>query len=137
MKFLSFLIAAIVFSLSLIAQQPAATGKGRITGRILDSATQSPVEYATITLYTTGNTKPLNGTTTNTKGVFTIDGVIPGSYTITIGFIGYQSRSTGTLTLEGKTLSLSLGDLLLSKRPEALQAVTDPAKLEPTSRPQA
>ena len=123
MKFLSLLFVSIVFSLSLTAQQPVSTGKGRITGRILDSTTQSPVEYATITLYTAGNTKPLNGATTNTKGVFTLDGLTPGSYTLTIGFIGYQSRSA-TLTLEAKTPGLSLGDMLLSKRSEALQAVT-------------
>src|SRR5438105_2359535 len=106
MKFCSLLLAAIIYSLSLMAQQPASSGKGRITGRILDSLSQNPVEYATITLYASNNNgKPVNGTTTNNKGVFTLEGLTPGSYTITIGFIGYQSHNTASLTLNGKTMN--------------------------------
>jgi len=108
-----------------MAQQPAPSGKGRITGRILDSLSQKPVEYATITLYASNNNrKPVNGTTTNNKGVFTLEGLTPGSYTLTIGFIGYQSLSTGALTLDGKTMSMTLGDISLFQKEEALQAVT-------------
>src|SRR5690348_11500766 len=103
MKFCTLLLAIIIYSLSLIAQEPAPSGKGRITGRILDSLSQNPVEYATITLYASNNkVKPINGTTTNNKGVFTLEGLIPGSYTLTIGFIGYQSHNTGVITLGGR-----------------------------------
>lgn len=124
MKFPLLLIAAVSLSLSLLAQQPgpASGGKGRITGRILDSLSQSPVEYATITLHVAGITRPVNGATTNNKGVFTIDDLPSGSYTLTVEFIGYQSRSFDAITLTGK--SLSLGDILLSAKQEALQSVT-------------
>lgn len=125
MKFCSLLLAVLIYSLSLMAQQPAPSGKGRITGRILDSLSQHPVEYATITLYASNNSrKPVNGTTTNNKGVFTLDGLTPGSYTLTIGFIGYQSHSTGILTLGGKTMNITLGDVSLFQKEEAMQAVT-------------
>jgi len=125
MKFCSLLLAAIIYSLSLIAQQPASSGKGRITGRILDSLSQNPVEYATITLYASNNkVKPINGTTTNNKGVFTLEGLTPGSYTLTIGFIGYQSHSTGVITLGGRTMNITLGDISLFQKEEAMQAVT-------------
>src|SRR3954470_21257129 len=96
MKLLSTLFATILFSLSLSAQQPVA-GNGRITGRVLDSLSQSPVEYATITLYAAGSTRPINGTTTNNKGAFTLDGIKPGNYTLEAGFIGYRSRTTTVL----------------------------------------
>jgi len=97
MKRCSLLFAVIIYSFSLIAQQPAPSGKGRITGRILDSLSQSPVEYATITLYASNNNvKPLNGTTTNNKGIFTLEGLTPGSYTLTVGFIGYQLHGTAS-----------------------------------------
>jgi ferric enterobactin receptor len=123
MKLLS-LFAAIVLSLSLTAQQPVSTGKGRITGRILDSLTRGPVEYATITLFAAGSTRPLNGAATTNKGIFSLDGLTPGSYTLNIGFIGYQSRTMDTLVLGPKDMNLTLGDLLLSKKPASLQAVT-------------
>src|SRR6185503_1199437 len=125
MKFCSLFLAAIIYSLSLIAQEPAPSGKGRITGRVLDSLSQNPVEYATITLYASNNNrKPINGTTTNNKGVFTLEGLAPGSYTLTIGFIGYHSHSTGILTLSGKTMNMTLGDVSLFQKEEAMQAVT-------------
>src|SRR5882672_4417352 len=124
MKFLSLLCATVAFSFSLSAQQSPAAGKGRITGRILDSIAQSPVEYATITLYAAGNTRPVNGATSSVKGVFTVEGLAPGSYTLTVGFIGFQARSISALTLDAKTMSLTLGDIFLSKKTEALQAVT-------------
>lgn len=119
MKRLSTLFAIIFCSLSLSAQQPAA-GNGRITGKVLDSLSGSPIEYATITLYAAGSPKPLNGTTTNNKGVFTLDGVKPGNYRLEAGFIGYQSRTTTILI----TKNLNLNDILLSKKQESLQAVT-------------
>ncbi|HVW61212.1 MAG TPA: TonB-dependent receptor, partial [Puia sp.] len=126
MKFLLLLIAAVSLSLSIMAQQPAPApaGKSRITGRILDSLTNSPVEYATITLYVAGISRPVNGATTNNKGVFTIDGLAPGNYTLTVEFIGYEPRFFGSLALNGKVMSISLGDVLLKNKQEALQSVT-------------
>src|SRR5882757_7601671 len=124
MKFFGTLFVIVGCSLSLIAQQPASSGKGRITGRILDSLTQSPVEYATVTLYTPNNTRPVNGATTSNKGVFVLDGLTPGSYTLTIEFIGYQARYAGVFVLGAKTMSFTLGDIRLSKKAESLQAVT-------------
>ncbi|MBN9384820.1 MAG: TonB-dependent receptor [Chitinophagaceae bacterium] len=122
MKLPCLLFAAISLSLSLTAQQQTNAGKGRITGRILDSLTQSPVEYATITLYVAGIARPVNGATTNNKGVFTIDGLPPGSYILTVGFIGYQPRSIDAIALTGKPFTLA--DILLTKKQEALQTVT-------------
>ena len=116
MRSLCTLLTFIVCSLSLSAQQP-----GKITGRVLDSLTKSTVEYATITLYTAGSTKPVNGATTNNKGSFSLDGLKPGSYKLEVGFIGYSLR---TIELSLSTKNINLGDILLSKKQESLQAVT-------------
>ncbi|HMH23029.1 MAG TPA: TonB-dependent receptor [Puia sp.] len=98
--------------------------KGRITGRIVDSVSHSAIEYATVAVYAQNNTRPVNGATTNEKGVFSLSGLTPGNYTLSIDFIGYQTRSVGPLAYPGKTPVISLGDLLLSKKTDALQSVT-------------
>lgn len=121
MKCISILVACL-FSISLLhAQQNAPSAGSQFTGRILDSISHSPVEYATITVYARGNSRPVNGTTTNTKGSFHIDDLPAGAYTILVEFIGYQPRSIGPLAVNGHT---TLGDILLSKKTESLQAVT-------------
>ncbi|HXB95956.1 MAG TPA: TonB-dependent receptor [Puia sp.] len=106
----------------LHAQQPAEDGKGKITGRILDSSNHQAIEYATITVYATGNAHPVNGSSAGPKGVFSLGGLKPGSYKLTVEFIGYRSRSFGPLTLGAGPLSL--GDILLSKTAEEMQSVT-------------
>jgi outer membrane receptor protein involved in Fe transport len=123
MKYVYAMFVLLSGSLIVRAQQPA-DNKIKITGRITDSVSQSPVEYATITLYAQHNTRPVNGTTTGSKGTFTLDGLAPGIYTLTIDFIGYQSRSFGPLTLGGKQSAISLGNILLAKKAQDLASVT-------------
>ncbi len=48
------------------------------------------------------------------RGLFSLDGLNAGSYQIKmIEFIGYQVQGLGRALLRGKTMSLSLGDLIL------------------------
>ncbi len=62
----------------------------KITGKVIDSTTAAPLEYATITMFLQGNKKPLTGTTTNEAGNFTLTGVPPGTFNVIVEFIGYQ-----------------------------------------------
>src|SRR3954469_15218528 len=78
--------------LSSFAQESDNIG-GLISGRVIDSASRSPLEYATITLTKTGDTKPLNGTTTDPAGHFTVKEIQPGSYSILVEFIGFRSKT--------------------------------------------
>ena len=120
MKFLCLsLILFSGFSLAH-AQQPGY----KITGKIIDSISRSPVEYATITLYAQSKTRPVNGITTGPKGTFSLDNLPPGTYTLIIDFIGYQSRSFGPFTLGDKQPLVSLGNLSLAKKAQDLATVT-------------
>jgi len=102
----------------------AAANKGRVTGRVIDSVSRTPVESATITLYALHNVRPVKGMTADSKGSFTMDGLAPGSYTLSIGGIGFQSRQYGPFILGVKTPVLSLGDLMLEKKAQDLASVT-------------
>ena len=92
-----------------------------ITGRVLDSVSHQPLQYATITLFHGKDTRPAGGGMTNRKGQFAIGGIVPGKYRVTIDIIGYASRTLGPLDLHGR---LSLGDISVGKSASDLQAVT-------------
>src|SRR6202012_866107 len=93
-----------------------------ITGRILDSATRQPIEYASISASAKKGAAPLNGIVSNNKGTFVLDKLSPGSVLLTIEAIGSETRPIGPVPLAGKTLAL--GDVLVSKKAASLQSVT-------------
>lgn len=128
-----FCIAIALLSCRLLgrAQTPIHFHRGRITGRILDSATHHPIEYATISLFAQDSAKPLNGTTTNDKGVFQLNGLTEGIFMVRIGFIGYADRRVGPLHISEKTPTLLLGDLPIGRKAASLQTVvvTAPSNL--------
>ena len=67
-----FLAAAI-----LTQAQETAKGTGKISGTIIDNATNQPVEFATIALID-ANGKTIDGTIADAKGKFTIHKISDG-----------------------------------------------------------
>jgi ferric enterobactin receptor len=107
------------------AQQnaPAGAGKAVITGRVIDSLSRQPVEYASITVSAKKDGSPVGGGITSVKGVFTLDGLAAGSYNFTINAIGFGARTIGPVSVTGKGPQ-SLGDIVVSKKVVDLQTVT-------------
>ena len=64
--------------------------KGNISGRIVDSTTKKPLEYASISLINIINNKIIEGTISNSKGRFTMNNINTGEYIILISYLGYQ-----------------------------------------------
>src|SRR5271155_3299640 len=84
-------ILLFAFSYSLMAQKPDSDEAGKITGRVVDSLSGQPIDYATISLLTQDKDKAVNGTTTDSKGVFKLTNIGNGVYKVQIYFIGYQT----------------------------------------------
>ncbi|MEO5594413.1 MAG: TonB-dependent receptor [Chitinophagaceae bacterium] len=106
-----------------IAQTKPFTGKkGVISGKVMDIVSKSSIEYASIAVFTVGSKKPVNGATSDIKGVFSIGGLDTGSYHIVIDFIGYQADTIHT-TITSKQMTLKLHDILLTKKSQTLQGV--------------
>lgn len=95
------------FSVFSYAQNNSSGGSGKIRGRVVDSATSRPIEYATITLAATGNVKVITGTTTDSLGNFIIQGIREGVYDISIEFIGFKTRQLNGVVI-GKKVNISL-----------------------------
>ena len=80
-----FIVAAIALSLTLRAPVIIAqVVKGSIHGRVTDS-TGAVLQGANVTV-TPGTVR----TATSTEGDFTIPGLMPGTYTVTIAFVGFK-----------------------------------------------
>src|SRR5258708_6179190 len=118
------LLLTLACASSVYAQQKTTPDEnnGRITGRVIDSLSHQPLQYATITLYKQKETKPAGGAMTGNKGAFNIDGLAPGTYTVTIELIGYAPRTIAAITIDKR--SLSLGDIFVGKKATDLQTVT-------------
>jgi len=114
----------LLISLSLSAlSQTGSTEPGKVTGRVLDSASTQPIEYATITLFPAGHTKPTAGISTDKKGVFTIESLASGNYRLVIDFIGYRSRNV-FIKITPRQAFVSLGAITLSNQAQTLTGVT-------------
>lgn len=80
-----FFLATILFSLFTQAQDPL---KGSITGKILDKEVNGePLPFANIIIKGTST-----GTMTDFDGLFILDNLEPGAYTLSFSFVGYETR---------------------------------------------
>jgi len=87
---------------------------GKITGRIIDSLSSQPVEYATISLFAQSENKVVNGTMSGSKGVFTLTDVSEGNYKMLIEFIGYKKGEKNNIIVRKENQNIILGNIKLS-----------------------
>ncbi len=118
------------FSSIAFAQYPGAGGKsagsnivGKITGQIIDSTSQTPVEFATIALRRSGFDKDIDGTISNEDGNFTIPNVKAGIYDVSISFIGYTPRMVRNIELTLKSPDAEVGTIQLKTDQVLLETV--------------
>lgn len=88
------------------------TVTGRITAVILDSVTKKPVDYASIALIKVKDNKSVNGGLTDDKGKVTLQNVAPDQYKLTVGFMGYKTKSVLVKTTPEKP-DLNAGTIYL------------------------
>src|SRR4051812_13847910 len=119
-----FTLTLFVLSICLIINAQGTGGNAKITGIIVDSVTNNPIEYATISLLDPANKKTVNGTTTGSTGAFTITNVAPGAYTIEAEFIGYKPRVIKDVTITKTNGLVELKKIRLFSTATTLQAVT-------------
>ncbi len=120
-KSLCVLILMVTASLS-IAETP--TLKGVVKGLIIDSGDNTPVEYATISIYNALDNTLVTGSITNQNGVFAIKGVKGGKYNILISFIGYEPKEIKNVEVSSSNKINNLGKILIKKSRIALDEVS-------------
>ena len=99
-------------------------GNARISGKVIDTITTLPLEYATISLFKLGDKKAINGSTSNKDGGFIVRDISTGDYTVIVEFIGYLPVTVNNIRIDQKHASVDLGIISLTKRMVALENVT-------------
>jgi outer membrane receptor protein involved in Fe transport len=83
--------------------------QGQITGKIIDSDSNAPLEYATAALYSNSNKELIAGVITDSNGNFTIEDVKKGSYYLEASFIGYDTKTINSIEVPSRNTTVSIG----------------------------
>jgi ferric enterobactin receptor len=75
MKNICFILFLTILGFAAQAQNNATGNNGKISGKVNDASNNTPVDYATISVFKTGSTSPFNGGVTDPKGNFKIDNI--------------------------------------------------------------
>ena len=113
-----------IFSATQSQTKEKTDAKAKITGTVVDSSSNLPIEYATITLFRQGETKPFNGATTDNVGNFIVTNVPPGTFTVVVESIGFSPFSIKNVSINQKHEVVNLKNIMLSKKQQTLQNVT-------------
>lgn len=111
LKTLILLPCFLILTLAVKAQQ---TAKGKISGKIIDSVTNTPVDFATISIFKAGATAPFNGASADAKGNYSITNIPAGTYRLTFEFLGYQKKTLNNVTISSTNQNIALGTVILS-----------------------
>ncbi len=96
---------------------------GIVKGKIFDSQTQKPVEYATVALIRVKDSAIVNGTTTTAAGLFEMKDLKFGKYRIRIGFVGYKNKIVDSIFIYPKQTTVDLGQIFIDNASTNLSEV--------------
>jgi len=133
MKQLSTIFFILMLSFSAQAQfggQGKSTIKGKISGVLIDSLTNQPVGFASISMRKAGKKKIRNGALSEDDGKFSFADVTPGKYDIEIDFLGYTTKVLTSVETTKKSPDNNLGTIYLVSTDYVLEGVEIKAKRE-------
>jgi ferric enterobactin receptor len=113
-----------IFTFLLIAGFAQFNGNNTLSGKIVDAASKDPLEYATVTLFLRGNSRPVNGGTTDKNGNFSITDVKDSMFNIVFEYIGYNAFTLKDVVINSKNSPLTLNTISLGRKTGVLQGVT-------------
>ncbi|WP_158991527.1 outer membrane beta-barrel family protein [Mucilaginibacter sp. L196] len=112
MKRFYILVLLLGSMLTAKAQFGGSTITGKIAGTVIDSITKKPVQYASVAIYLSSGKTPLNGMLTDANGGFKIYNIHPGSYRVTITFVGgYKTKTINPVVTSGSKPDANLGSI--------------------------
>ncbi len=104
--------------------QPGGGAKiGRIYGKVLDAATNKPVEFVTITVLNAKDSQLVSGGITKGNGEFNVLQLPMGAFKVQAKFLGYGEYRTKTVVLNMQTPELDLGNIKIKPNSKSLNEV--------------
>lgn len=124
-QFYAFLILFISFPFFTNLQETNI----EITGKVVESGNNQPIEYATISVINYTSNKPITGTITKNNGTFSLK-INPSNFYIEVSFIGYLTQRIDKDKLVGK--KINIGTIILNEDKLALDEVVITAEKSQT-----
>lgn len=126
MKLTLPLLIALMFNIgftsgSAVVAQQRSKSNLTVTGKILDSLTNAPVQYATITLLQQDTA--ISSSYSSEQGLFSIEADKAGRYVLEISSVGFELRQMEILIAHGNAATAA-GNILLTKSSKSLQEIT-------------
>jgi outer membrane receptor protein involved in Fe transport len=124
--FLFFIAASALFS-QVPPGTPAGTNAaakiGKITGKVIDADTQTPMEYANVSIFRKQDSRLVTGSISNASGTFAISDLPLGTYYVEASFIGFEKTTINDITLEQASSSIDVGTIGLAASREDIGTV--------------
>lgn len=115
MKIIVKSFVVFVCLISLISTLHAqTTASGIASGKVIDSKTNQPVDFATVALVKKSDSKTIKVAQTDLQGNFKIENIPFDTYTIKVSFVGYEPFSKENITLTANNPSFNAGTIKLN-----------------------
>ena len=97
---------------------------GRITGKILDAAKNTPLEYSSVTIQNLRDSTKIFGALVDEKGFFEITSIPLGAYKLTVSFVGYSDFvNEKVLVVPPDKLDVNIGTIKVAEDSKVLSEV--------------
>ncbi|AFK01597.1 TonB-dependent receptor [Emticicia oligotrophica DSM 17448] len=106
-----------------VPQEEIPRGSAKISGKLIDSTTNKPVEFASVAVYDKNN-KVVDGAMTDMNGAFTVKNLAKGTYKVVGSFIGYKNVVIGKIEIKANKEEVNVGSLLMATDTKVLNEVT-------------
>jgi outer membrane receptor protein involved in Fe transport len=128
MKKILLLVLVSVLINNTFGQAPSARPEGmpadgKINGKIIDSSSSQPVEYASVAIYRQKDSTLVTGVVTDVNGNFTMDNLPYGRFYATVTFIGYKKGHVDNIMIAPSNKVATLGSVKLEPSSTALNEV--------------
>ena len=124
-NFMTRLIILLIGFAILPALVPAQSRpNGIIVGKIIDTHSHTPVEYANVALIDTLDGRIVTGAVTDSTGSFRLTNIANGIYFLDYSFIGYEKHRSNPIGIDRKNLRVNAGELGLTPSAVNMKEVT-------------
>ncbi|HRI60751.1 MAG TPA: outer membrane beta-barrel family protein, partial [Saprospiraceae bacterium] len=112
------------FSMAQVQESGGGPGAGKnmLKGFLADEATQQPVAYATVTLFSLPDSAAVTGAVTDDAGAFGLQ-AMPGEYFLRVQYTSYRTKFVGSVVLAEGGTATDLGVILLAEDANMLEEV--------------
>lgn len=117
------ILIVLIAVLSINTNAYSQRGAGRISGKILDSDTKSPLVRANVSLLDSKDSSVVTGAVTDSKGAFEIENVRGGSYITRINYVGYTPYVSDVIVINKDSREIDLKTIFLKQSSTTTDAV--------------